>query len=168
MVNDVTALRDARMQKVVVRAGVPVILMHMRGTPRTMQANPRYRRLIPEILSELKAAIAKAKAAGIPSDRILIDPGLGFGKRPEDNWALLKGLRAFKVLGYPVVIGPSRKSFIGKLLEDAPVEERLFGTAAAVALGVANGADIVRVHDVAAMRQVARVAEAVGRADGLS
>ncbi len=167
LVNDVTALKDPRMGQVIARAGVPVILMHMRGTPRTMQKSPRYRRLIPEILSELKAAVAKAKAAGIRSDRILVDPGLGFGKRTEDNWCLLRNLAAFKALGFPVVIGPSRKSFIGRIL-DLPVQERLWGTAAAVALGVAHGADIVRVHDVGPMRQVARVAHAVMRADGLS
>jgi dihydropteroate synthase len=167
MINDVTALKDPRMAQVLAGAKVPVILMHMRGTPRTMQKNPRYRRLIPEIVSELEDAISKALSAGIPRDRILIDPGLGFGKRPQDNWVLLNQLSVFKALGFPVVIGPSRKSFIGRLL-DLPVEERLFGTAAAVALGVANGADIVRVHDVAAMRQVARVAHAVVRANGFS
>lgn len=163
MVNDVTALRDPKMPEVVAGANVPILLMHMRGRPRTMQKNPHYRRLIPEILSKLKASIEKAIAAGIPRDRILIDPGLGFGKRPEDNLRLLKNLPAFKRLGFPVVVGPSRKSFIGKVLGGLAVEERLFGTAAAVAYAVAQGADIVRVHDVAAIRQVVDVADAIGR-----
>ncbi len=161
LVNDITALKDPRMPEVVAQAGVPVILMHLRGTPRTMQRCPRYRRVVSEVISELKGSIRKALAAGIPRDKILIDPGLGFGKRPEDNWLLLKNLPALKALGFPVVVGPSRKSFIGLALNGAPPEDRLIGTAAAVALSVAGGADIVRVHDVAAMRQAALVAQAV-------
>jgi len=162
LVNDVTALRDPRMSEVVARAKVPVILMHMRGTPQTMQKNPRYRRLIPEILSELRQAADRALAAGISKEKILIDPGLGFGKRPEHNLGILKNLRLFKRMGYPVVIGPSRKSFIAYLLtRPAPAGDRLMGTAAAVALGVAQGADVVRVHDVAQMRQVVDVTRAI-------
>lgn len=160
LVNDVTALRDPQMPEVVGGARVPVILMHMRGAPRTMQENPHYRRLIPEILAELKASVAKAFAAGIPRGKILIDPGLGFGKRPQDNLQILKNLLAFKTLGFPVVVGPSRKSFIGQIL-GAPVDQRLFGTAAAVTFAVAQGADVVRVHDVAAIRQVVEVADAI-------
>jgi len=160
MVNDVTALRDPRMAETIARMGVPVVLMHMRGTPRTMQRNANYRRLVPEILSELKQSIKKAKAAGIPAGKILIDPGLGFSKRAEQNLVLLKSLPAFKAMGFPVVVGPSRKSFIGQIL-GLDVDDRIFGTAAAVALAVANGADIVRVHEVAAMRRVAAVAEAI-------
>lgn len=160
MVNDVTALRDPKMAGVVVPAGVPVILMHMRGTPRTMQRNASYRRLVPEILSELKRSIQKARAAGIPSEKILIDPGLGFAKQAEQNLVLLKSLAAFKAMGFPVVVGPSRKSFIGRIL-GSRVDDRIFGTAAAVALAVFSGADIVRVHEVAAMRRVALVAEAI-------
>jgi len=169
MVNDVTALRDSRMAEVVARAGVPVILMHMRGTPRTMQRSAHYRRLVPEILSELKRSIRMARAAGIPPERILIDPGLGFAKLPAHNLVLLKSLQAFKAMGFPVVVGPSRKSFIGQILQSAvrpePVEgrmdDRIFGTAAAVAVAVFSGADIVRVHEVAAMRHVALVADAI-------
>ena len=160
LINDVTALQDPAMAGVIAHGNVPVILMHMRGIPRTMQKNPSYRRLIPEVLSELSKAIAKARAAGISRESILVDPGLGFGKRFEDNLILLKGLGRLKKLGVPIVVGPSRKSFIGQILE-APVEDRLFGTASAVALSVFCGADMVRVHDVKQMRQVVLVAEAV-------
>ena len=162
LVNDVTALRDPRMREVVSRAGVAVILMHMRGTPRTMQKNPSYRHLIREILSELKESIRRARRAGIAKEKILIDPGLGFGKNPKDNFTLLKNLSSLKALGHLIVVGPSRKSFIGLALGGAAPEARLFGTAAAVALSVANGADVIRVHDVAAMRQVIAVAAAIG------
>ncbi len=162
MVNDVTALEDPRMAEVVAAAGVPVVLMHMRGTPRTMQKNIRYRRLIPEIQQSLRASIRCAKSAGITANQILVDPGIGFGKSVEQNLQLIQKLAAFKAMGFPVVVGPSRKSFIGHLL-GLPVEERLLGTAAAVALSVARGADIVRVHDVKAMRQVADVAHALAK-----
>jgi dihydropteroate synthase len=160
LINDVTALKDPRMPEVIARSGVPVILMHMRGTPRSMQRMITYRQLVPEVVAELSLSIQRALAAGIRRKQILIDPGLGFGKRADQSLVLLRNLKAFKALSYPVVIGPSRKSFIGKVL-DAPVEDRLFGTAAAVALGVAYGADMVRVHDVAAMRQVVAMASAI-------
>jgi len=162
MVNDVTALGDPRMAEVVAAAGVPVVLMHMRGTPRTMQKNIRYRRLIPEIQQSLRASIRRARACGITAGQILVDPGIGFGKSIEQNLQLIQKLATFKAMGFPVVVGPSRKSFIGHLL-GLPVEERLLGTAAAVALSVARGADIVRVHDVKAMRQVADVAHALAK-----
>lgn len=160
MINDVTGLRHPAMARVVARAGVPVVIMHMRGTPRTMQAKARYRRAVPEVLSEMRQSVRRALAAGIPRGQILMDPGIGFAKGPKESLAILRNLAAFKRLGFPVVVGPSRKSFIGHVL-DAPVEGRLFGTAAAVALAVANGADIVRVHDVAEMRQVADLARAI-------
>lgn len=160
MVNDVTGLRRAAMARMVARAGVPVIVMHMRGTPRTMRRLARYRRVVPEVLAELQRSVRRGIAAGIARDQILIDPGIGFAKGPGESLAILKNLAAFRRLGFPVVVGPSRKSFIGHVL-DAAVEDRLFGTAAAVALAVANGADIVRVHDVAQMRQVADLARAV-------
>ncbi|MBI1953678.1 MAG: dihydropteroate synthase [Candidatus Omnitrophica bacterium] len=160
LINDVTALRDPGMAQAAAEAEVPIILMHLRGTPQTMQSQCRYDRLIPEILEELKPAIDQARQAGIAEDRILIDPGIGFGKTPEQNLALIKNLKELKALGFPLVVGPSRKSFIGQVL-DLPVGERLMGTAAAVALCAANGADIIRVHDVAAMRQVVRMTEAI-------
>ena len=162
IVNDVTGLRDPRMAGVVSRAGAPVILMHMRGTPRTMRRFTRYRSLVRDVLFELCASIRKARSAGIRRDRILTDPGFGFAKTPEQSFTLLRNLGALRQLGYPVVIGPSRKSFLGAAA-GWPPEERLFGTAAAVALGIAAGADVVRVHDVGAMRQVASIADAVAR-----
>lgn len=162
LVNDVTALRDPRMGEMVARFGVPVILMHMRGDPQTMQQDPHYDRLIPEILSDLKQSLRKAKEAGIADENLLTDPGLGFGKRWQDNLVLIKSLGDFKALGFPVVVGPSRKSFLGKVT-GASIEDRLSGTAAAVALAVSYGADVVRVHDVAPMRRAALLADAVVR-----
>jgi len=169
LVNDVSALRDPRMGEVVARFRAPLILMHMRGTPRTMQKNPFYRRLVPEIIAQLRGSIARARAFGIPAKKILLDPGLGFGKRSWDNLRLVKGLPAFKALGFPIVVGPSRKSFIGRVLSDRegetiPVGERLWGTAAAVVACVVYGADVVRVHDVKPMRQVVKLADALLRA----
>ena len=166
LINDVTALRNPRMREVAAFLGVPVILMHMRGTPLSMQRNPSYRRLIPEILGELRRSIAQALESGISRKKILIDPGLGFGKNVQDNLRILKNLSAFKALGFPVVVGPSRKSFIGRALVQADGEvpapkERVWATAAAVALSIAACADIVRVHDVKEMRQVERLTTAV-------
>ena len=160
LVNDVTALRDPGMAKVAARAGVPIILMHMRGTPRTMRSKSSYRRLVSEVLSDLGRSVRKALSCGIRRNRILIDPGIGFAKTPEQSLELLRCLNDFKRLGFPVVVGPSRKSFLAHVL-GAGAQDRLFGTAAAVALSVAHGADLVRVHDVAAMRQVADVARAI-------
>lgn len=161
-VNDITALRDERMARLVARRGVPVVLMHMQGTPRTMQQNPTYRDVVEDIKTFLEERIAFAEAQGIPRSRIVVDPGIGFGKRVEHNLELIRRLEEFRGLGCPILIGPSRKSFIGKVL-DLPVEERLEGTAAAVALSIAHGADIVRVHDVKAMVRVARMADAIVR-----
>ena len=160
LINDVTALRDPQMAQVIARAKTAVILMHMRGTPATMQKRTGYRNLIATVRADLSRSIRSAKAAGIPGNKILIDPGIGFGKGLDENLALIRNIGAFKSLGYPVVVGPSRKSFIG-LLTGSSIEDRLFGTAAAVALAAAYGADILRVHDVAAMRQVALVAAAI-------
>ncbi len=160
LVNDVTALRDPRMARVIAAFGVPVILMHMRGTPKTMQRSPIYRRLIPEVLQELRGSVRKAVASGISRDKILLDPGIGFSKGPEHNLVLIEKLPAFRALGFPVVVGPSRKSFLRHVLGEG-VDGRLFGTAAAVAFAAANGADIVRVHDVAAMKQVVSVVDAI-------
>ena len=160
IVNDVTALKNPRMAEVAAAAGVPVILMHMRGTPQTMHRYTHYRRLIPEIAAELLQSVRKAIAAGVSKGKILIDPGIGFAKGPKENLLALKNLRVLKALGFPIVIGPSRKSFIGKVLADLS-EDRIFGTAAAVALGIFSGADVVRVHDVAAMRHVVMVSDAI-------
>ncbi len=160
LVNDVTALGDPRMPEVVAWAKVPVILMHMQGTPRTMQEHPAYGDLIQEICGFLRQAADRAQSSGISRERILIDPGIGFGKSPQHNLEILRRLAEFKALGYPVVVGPSRKSFIGQVL-GLPVAERLFGTAACVAMAVAGGADVIRVHDVAPMRQVMTMTQAL-------
>jgi dihydropteroate synthase len=163
IVNDITGLRsDAKMPEVARQAGAAVIVMHMQGTPRTMQDNPHYDDVIGEISAFLKQQADAALAAGIARDQIVVDPGIGFGKNLEHNLEILRRLAGFKALGYPVLVGPSRKRFIGTIL-DLPVDQRLEGTAAAVALAIANGADIVRVHDVAQMVRVARVADAIAR-----
>ncbi len=148
IVNDVTALRaDAQMGRVIAQARAAVILMHMRGTPQTMQRAPRYHDLIEDVRAFLAEAIRRAQTAGIQPNRIWIDPGLGFGKTVRHNLLLLRHLDALVALGNPVVIGPSRKSFIGRVLV-AEVSQRLNGTLACVAYAMRQGAAMVRVHDV--------------------
>jgi dihydropteroate synthase len=164
IVNDVSAGRhDAAMLPLVAARGVPVVLMHMLGEPRTMQAAPEYADVTGEIRTFLAARARAAREAGIPPAKIVIDPGFGFGKTREHNLELLRNLERFTDLGYAVMAGTSRKSFIGATL-DLPVGERLEGTAATVALAVAGGAAIVRVHDVGPMGRVASMVEAVLRA----
>jgi len=164
MVNDVTALRgDPQMAAVVARAQVPIILMHMRGMPQTMQRAPRYHNVVGEVKTFLAEAIQRAHQAGIAWDKILIDPGLGFGKTVTHNLLLLRHLDELLALGRPVVIGPSRKSFIGRVL-DAPVDERLAGTLACVAYAAQRGVHMVRVHDVKPTVQVLRMWEAIDHA----
>lgn len=162
MVNDVSALRfDPAMALLVAAAGVPIVLMHMRGTPQTMQEAVRYHDLMGEIEAFLAERISWACAAGVREDRIIVDPGIGFGKSLErDNFTILRDLGALRSLGRPLMVGPSRKAFLGKLL-DLPVEEREEGTAAAVAAAVLQGADIVRVHEVKRMKRVVEVAQAI-------
>jgi dihydropteroate synthase len=163
MVNDISALRrDRKMAVVVAKYKAPLCIMHMRGTPETMQKNPAYSDLMGEIIEHLSEGLAIAKKAGILHGKIMVDPGIGFGKKPEDNLEIIKRLKELKVLGCPILIGPSRKSFIGKIL-DLPVKERLEGTAAAVAAAIAKGADLVRVHDVKEMKRVVRIADAILR-----
>ncbi|MCJ7492567.1 MAG: dihydropteroate synthase [Dehalococcoidia bacterium] len=156
MVNDVWGLRcDAEMAGVVARFGVPAVVMHnQRGHP--------FHDVIGDIRDGLEASIALATAAGVPRERLIIDPGFGFGWKEEHNLEMLRRLGELKALGLPLLVGTSRKSTIGAVL-GLPVEERLLGTAASVALAIANGADIVRVHDVKEMLQVCRVADAVVR-----
>ena len=162
IINDISALADGEMAEVAGRTGVSVILMHMRGTPRTMQGGPLdYDSLRGEIISFLRSRIQFALSRGIDSDRIAVDPGIGFGKKPEDNLRLLKYLGEFRVIGRPLLVGPSRKGFIGKITGVEKAGERLAGTAAAAAIAVMNGADIVRVHDVKEMRQVCDMARAI-------
>jgi dihydropteroate synthase len=165
VVNDVTAGRgDPGMLALCARAGAPVVLMHMQGTPATMQYDPRYTDVVAEVAAFRDARAAAALAAGVAHDAIVVDPGIGFGKTVAHNCALLRRLDRVVGVGYPVLVGVSRKGFVGRLLGGRPAEERLFGTAAAVALAVAAGARLVRVHDVAAMRDVVTVADAVARA----
>jgi dihydropteroate synthase len=164
MVNDISGLRfDPAMAGVVARHGVPVIVMHIQGTPGDMQRNPVYEALIPEIADYLRGCIAIGVNAGVAEDRIVIDPGIGFGKTFDHNLQILKNLADFRVLGRPVAVGVSRKAFLGKILGGAPALERLEGTAAAVAASVLNGANIVRVHDVKEMSKVVKVVDAIMR-----
>jgi len=160
-INDITALSgDDEMAGIISRSGAGVVLMHMKGDPETMQDSPFYRDVVGEISVYLQAAVHKAEAAGIDPAKIIIDPGIGFGKTLEHNLEILNRLAEFKKLGKPVLVGVSRKSFIGALTgKDAG--GRLLGTASSVSAAVLNGADMVRVHDVAEMREVARVAEAI-------
>ncbi|MBI4566046.1 MAG: dihydropteroate synthase [Planctomycetes bacterium] len=158
LLNDVSALGDPAMGRVAARAGVPVILMHMRGTPRTMQEEPVYGDVVAEIVEFFSERMGRALSAGISRDRILLDPGIGFGKRLEHNLEILRRLEEFRSLGRPIVLGTSRKSFIGLVLGRG-VEERRDGTAATVAVGVLRGAAILRVHDVREMSDVARMAD---------
>lgn len=161
IVNDISGLKkEPKLAKLAKRYNAAIVLMHIKGTPRTMQKKPEYKSLICEIMNSLRESISIAKDAGIPDDKIVIDPGIGFGKTAEHNLKILKRLREFKSLGYPIAIGPSRKSFIGKIL-GVDVDERLFGTSASVAVAVHNGANILRVHDVRQMREVARLTDAI-------
>lgn len=165
LVNDISGLRaDPNMADTVAKLDVPIVIMHMLGEPKTMQIDPRYRSVVPEVIASLSQSVEKALAAGVRPENIIIDPGIGFGKQLGHNLTVLRRLRAFRSLGYPVLMGTSRKSMIGQVL-DLPVHERLEGTAATIALSVAGLADIVRVHDVAAMHRVVRVADAVMRGD---
>jgi dihydropteroate synthase len=166
LVNDVRALADPEMARIVAAAGAPVVLMHMRGTPGDMRERATYRDLVGEVRAELAAAMARAEAAGVARDRIVLDPGIGFAKTAGQSVEILARLPEFLSLGRPILVGPSRKSFIGALT-GAPPEERLPGTLAAVAAAVLAGATFIRVHDVAASRQAVQVASAL-RASGQS
>lgn len=165
MVNDVSGLRaDSGMAKVVAEYGVPVVIMHMKGSPKDMQVNPVYEALIPEIIDYLRISIRLALKFGLREDMIIIDPGIGFGKTMEHNLEILGNLEDFTCLQKPVLIGASRKAFIGKLLGDAGPLKRINGTAATVAVSIMNGANIVRVHDVSEMAGVVKVADAIKKA----
>ncbi len=167
IVNDVSALRyDPAMAALMAERRVPVVLMHLRGPFESMHRAPAYADVMGEIVRELEQALACAERAGVRRERLLVDPGLGFSKAAEHSLEALRRLPEMAALDRPVLVGPSRKSFLGRLL-DLPVERRLMGTAAAVASAVLLGAHVVRVHDVAAMREVVRVADAVrGEAPG--
>jgi dihydropteroate synthase len=161
IINDITALNgDARMPGVIAAGEGAVCLMHMKGTPEDMQLEPVYKDVISEIIEYLSSSIKVAEDAGIDPGKIIVDPGVGFGKTKEHNLRILKKLSCFRILSKPVMIGTSRKSFIGEIT-GKPTGERVFGTAATVSAAVMAGADIVRVHDVAEMIDVTVMAEAI-------
>jgi dihydropteroate synthase len=164
MVNDISGLGfDPRMAEVVARHGALCCVMHIQGTPQTMQQNPQYEDVVRDISRYFEERLALAERAGILRENIWLDPGIGFGKTVEHNLEILRRLREFTAFGLPILIGTSRKSFIGKILGDLPPEERLEGTAATVAIAIMNGANAVRVHDVREMVRVARMTDAVCR-----
>ena len=167
VVNDVTALADPDMAPVCADAGVGMVLMHMRGTPSTMQEDPVYADVVAEVASHLAYRVAFATRNGIDERRVCIDPGIGFGKTPHHNLALLGNLDFLAAMGRPVLVGTSRKRFIASVLEAAGVavaaDQRDVATGATVALAIARGASVVRVHDVAGGLQVARMADAIVR-----
>src|SRR5262249_48060987 len=166
-VNDVTGLRgDPDMAPLLARAGVAAILMHMRGTPPTMQDDPRYEDLMGEIAAELRASCDLARAAGIRDDRSVVDPGIGFAKTAQHNLEIRARLRLLASLGKPLLVGVSRKSFLGKVT-GLPVGERVEASLAAGAAAVLNGASLLRVHDVAATVRMVRVLDAI-RSAGLA
>jgi len=163
IVNDISGLRfDTGMAKTAAKYKAGCVIMHIKGRPKTMQRAPRYKDVMLDIVRWLKEGVRIAQAAGLKKQNLMIDPGVGFGKTLKHNLQILKGISKLDVLRLPILVGASRKSFIGKVL-NLPVEERLFGTAASCALAVAGGAHIVRVHDVAAMKQVVEIADAVMR-----
>lgn len=163
IVNDISALRvDTNMASVAARAGVPVILMHIKGTPENMQVNPTYEDLITEIIGFLKDGIERSKAAGIREELILVDPGIGFGKTFDHNLMIIKELSRFAALQRPILLGTSNKAFIGHIL-DKEAHERDTGTMATIAAGVMNGAHIVRVHNVTKALEAVRMIDAIKR-----
>jgi dihydropteroate synthase len=161
VVNDITALADDRLAALVGERAVPVVLMHMQGTPGTMQDEPSYDDVVGEVLHFLLERAQRAESFGIPSERIFIDPGIGFGKTQQHNLSLLRCVDRFVATGYHVLMGTSRKRFIGNITGRERPSDRAFGTAATVALCVAAGVSLVRVHDVAAMGDVVRVTNAI-------
>jgi dihydropteroate synthase len=170
IINDVSALRtDPRLGRLAARHGVPLVLMHMRGRPRTMQRRPFARDVLKDVLRGLRAAMGRARRAGVAGSQIILDPGIGFGKSYMQNFELLARLPELAAIGYPLLVGTSRKTFIGAALSGnpqhpAPAHLRIWGTAATVTAAILGGAHIVRVHDVAEMVQVARVADAMAGA----
>ena len=161
LVNDITGLRNKEMIEVVAKYKVPVIIMHMKGEPKSMQENPTYKDVVKEIKEFLSDRIAEARQFGI--EDIIIDPGVGFGKTTQHNLQILKRLNEFKDLDCPILIGPSRKSFIGNIT-GLNVDERLEGTLASVSIAVMNGANIVRVHDVKECKRAVQIVDAIRNA----
>ena len=165
MVNDISGMTfDPNMVDVIKDSGLPVVIMHIKGTPKNMQKKPYYEDLMQELTEYFEERKKFARAKGILDQQIILDPGIGFGKRLQDNFQLLRELKRIVDIGFPVLIGPSKKSFIGLTL-DLPVDQRLEGTAAAVTTGILKGARIVRVHDVKDMKRVALIKDTIlGRA----
>ena len=165
IINDISGLHfDPAVAKVAAKHDTPLILMHIRGTPETMQKEVHYRSLLSEILQSLRESIQKAESFGVDPDQIIIDPGIGFGKTLEHNLLIIKHLSEFRVLGKPILLGTSRKSFIGKIL-NAEVDQRLEGTLSTIAIGVLNGAHIIRGHDVLPAKKVIAVADAIRKVE---
>jgi len=160
IVNDITGLTNPKMAKIAAQYKAAVVIMHMKGKPSTMQKNPVYGSLMDEIILFLNAAINRAEAGGINRERIIIDPGIGFGKTLEHNLRILKRLKELKSLGRPILVGTSRKSFIGRMLNAEPME-RIFGTVASCVLAAVNGASILRVHDVKEVSQALKITDAI-------
>jgi dihydropteroate synthase len=164
IINDISGLQhEPQVAEVAVRHRVPLVLVHMRGEPRTMQAGPFARDVMKDVMQGLRRSVAAARKAGVAKSQIFLDPGIGFGKSYAQNYELLQKLSQLAKLGYPLLVGTSRKGFLGATLardgNPAPPEERIWGTAATVTASILNGAHIIRVHDVAEMVQVARVAD---------
>jgi dihydropteroate synthase len=166
IINDVAGLQShPEMSRIIARHGAGVVVMHMQGVPETMQDNPQYGDVVEDVLEFLRLSVEIAGSAGIAPGGIAVDPGIGFGKTLEHNLKLIGSLRRFKVLDKPILIGVSRKSFIGRILE-LDAEERLEGSLAAGVAGVINGADVLRVHDVKATVRAARIAHAIREVGG--
>ncbi len=164
LVNDVSGgIHDPQMLSTVAKLQVPIILMHMRGTPQTMQQLTDYENLVEEIIDFFRQQIRVALAAGIRPDFLAIDPGIGFAKTGPQSLELLRQISQFQILGYPILVGPSRKSFIGQILNQPDPQKRIWGTAAACCAAIQGGADILRIHDGAAMKEVCQVADAIWR-----
>jgi len=161
IINDISGLNfDPNLAQVAAKEDTPLILMHIRGTPETMQKDVHYDSLFSEIIQYLRDSIQRAESAGLDTQQIIIDPGIGFGKTLEDNLLIIKNLSEFRVLGKPILLGTSRKSFIGKIL-NADGKDRLEGTLSSIAIGVLNGAHIIRCHDVLQAKKAIAVADAI-------
>jgi dihydropteroate synthase len=167
IINDISGMSfDPEMPGVAADTGAGVVLMHINGTPSDMQKDPGYDDLMAEVAGFLAGAADKIRGVGVPKESIVLDPGIGFGKRLEHNLELINRLDEIAALGYPVLLGVSRKSFLGLLTDGAPVDDRLEGSIASAVIGIARGAKFLRVHDVAATKRAAAVADAVLRAKG--
>jgi dihydropteroate synthase len=165
MINDITAISDERVGRLAAQHKLPVVLMHMKGRPEFMQENPEYTDVVADVKEYLLERAAAAEKLGIEKDLIFIDPGIGFGKTFEHNLKLLKHLDEFVNTGYRVLLGTSRKGFLGKITSKTIPAERVMGTAATAALGAFSGVSIMRVHDVSAMADVVKVANSIRKSE---